>query len=94
MRIANTPGTIDAGYREEICVIVDNIESYIKSADIDEDGRLYNVQFGSSYTIGKGEKFAQLVLSEVPKALFYKVENVGIVENDGRSGGFGSTGLK
>lgn len=94
LRIANTPGTIDAGYRDEIGVIVDNIEPFIKSADIDENGRLYNVEFGSSHTIGKGEKFAQLVLCEVPKAAFYQVESVGAIENDGRNGGFGSTGVK
>lgn len=94
LRVANAPGTIDAGYRDEICVIIDNIEPFIKSADIDENGRLYNVEFGSSYTIGKGEKFAQLVLCEVPKAVFYEIEKVNDVANDGRNGGFGSTGVK
>ena len=94
LRIANTPGTIDAGYRDEIGVIVDNIEPFIKSAQMDETGRLYNVEFGSSYTIGAGEKFAQLVLCEVPKAAFYQVESVAAIENDGRAGGFGSSGLK
>jgi dUTP pyrophosphatase len=94
LRVANTPGTIDAGYRDEIGVIIDNIEPYIKSSQMDETGRLYNVEFGSSYTIGVGEKFAQLVLCEVPKAAFFQVESVASVENDGRAGGFGSTGVK
>lgn len=94
LRVANTPGTIDAGYRDEIGVIIDNIEPFIKSAQMDGTGRLYDVEFGSSYTIGAGEKFAQLVLCEVPKAAFYEVESVGAIENDGRVGGFGSTGVK
>ena len=93
LRVANTPGTVDAGYRDEIGVIIDNIEPFIKSAEIDDNGRLYNVEFGSSYTIGKGEKFAQLVLCEVPKAIFYKVETVAGIGED-RQGGFGSTGVK
>ena len=94
LRVANTPGTIDAGYRDEIAVIIDNIEPFIKSAQMGEGGVLYNVEFGSSYTIGKGEKFAQLVLAEVPKAIFYEVEKVADIANDGRNGGFGSTGVK
>jgi dUTP pyrophosphatase len=94
LRIANTPGTIDAGYRDEIAVIIDNIEPFIKEAEIDENGRLYNVEFGSSHTIGKGEKFAQLVLCKVPKAAFFQVEHVSDIANDGRNGGFGSTGVK
>lgn len=94
LRIANAPGTIDAGYRDEICVIVDNIAPVIRSAELDENGCLTNILWGNSYTIGKGEKFAQLVLSEVPKAVFYEVEEISEIPNDGRDGGFGSSGLK
>lgn len=94
LRVANAPGTVDAGYRDEIGVIVDNIDPFIKSAEIDENGRLYNVEFGSSITIGAGEKFAQLVLSEVPKAVFYEVETVANIGEENRGGGFGSTGDK
>ena len=94
LRIANTPGTIDAGYRDEICIIADNIDPVIRHADMDETGRLYNILWGSDITLEKGEKIAQLVLSEVPKAVFYEVENISSIENDGRQGGFGSTGDK
>ena len=37
LRIANTPGTVDAGYRDEIKVIVENIESPIKDIEYDFD---------------------------------------------------------
>jgi dUTP pyrophosphatase len=94
LRIANTPGTIDAGYRDEIGIICDNIDSVIRSADMDDEGRLTNILWGSDIMLSKGEKIAQLVLSEVPKAVFYEVESVAAIENDGRKGGFGSTGDK
>ena len=97
LRIANTPGTIDAGYRDEIKVIVENIESPIKDIeyDFDDNGTpiIKSILHGAAYTIGKGEKFCQLVLMEVPKAALYRVEEVGEI-GENRGGGFGSTGLK
>jgi dUTP pyrophosphatase len=94
--VANTPGTIDAGYRDEIKVIIENIEPPIKDItyEFDDNGRpvISSILHGSSHFIGKGEKFAQLVLMEVPKASFYRVDSVSNFGED-RKGGFGSTGL-
>lgn len=94
LRVANTPGTIDAGYRDEIKVIIENVEPPIRDIQIDEDGKVTSILYGSDYYIGKGEKFCQLVLSEVPKISFYRVESVKEVDDIDRQGGFGSTGLK
>lgn len=102
LRVANTPGTIDSGYRDEIKVIIENVDPPIRKIDIHDWDTAENdpvihfsdIEFGQSYTIGKGEKFCQLVLSEVPKIAFYRVENIAAVDDMDRGGGFGSTGLK
>ena len=97
LRIANTPGTVDAGYRDEIKVIVENIEPPIKDIEYDfnDNGTpiIKSILHGAAHIIGKGEKFCQLVLMEVPKAALYRVEQVDEI-GENRGGGFGSTGLK
>lgn len=95
LRIANTPGLIDSGYRDEIGVIVENIDPPFKDIDYEftEKGeiKINSILHGNSYTITKGERFAQLRLVEVPNAFLQPVSNVtNIGEN--RGGGFGSSG--
>ena len=99
LRVANTPGLIDSDYHEEIGVIVENIDAPIKDVELEQStgasilgaapilGNLY----GSSFTIGKGERFAQMRLVEVPLVNWLPVESLGSFENDHGSG-FGSTG--
>ena len=96
IRIPNTPGLIDSDYHEEIKVIVENIDAPIKEVGIItltdgsiEDGNLY----GSSYTIGKGERFAQMRLIEVPVVNWLQVKSIGDFQSD-HGEGFGSTGMK
>lgn len=98
LRVANTPGTIDSGYRDEVCVIIENLEPKIADInyDFDERGRtvINSIVHGKSYTIDKGQKIAQLVLNEIVVANFNKVNSIAEVEGEDRGGGFGSTGLK
>lgn len=97
LRVANTPGTIDSGYRDEVGVIIENVEAPVKEIkyDFDEKGNIIikSILHGQPYYINKGEKFAQLVLAKVSTANFIQVENIGQIEGN-RGGGFGSTGLK
>ena len=98
LRVANTPGTIDSGYRDEVCVIIENLEPKIADItyDFDEKGRpiITSILHGKSYTIDKGQKIAQFVLNEIVVANFEKVNSIAEVEGEDRGGGFGSTGLK
>lgn len=97
LRVANSPGTVDPLYRQEVGVIIENIESPIQDItyDFDENQqiKITSILHGKPFNIGKGEKFAQLVLNKVPTAVFYEINDINNIEGD-RGGGFGSSGLK
>lgn len=97
LRVANAPGTIDSGYRDEIGVIITNTEPKIKDIEVkynppSRQPEIQSILFGQEYTIPTGMRFAQLILSEVPSCSFYEVENVGEIGFN-REGGFGSSGV-
>lgn len=95
LRVANSIGLIDSQYKGTIGVIIENVDSPIKELEyeFDESGRpvITSILHGSSYTIGKGERFAQMRLVEVPTANFFEVDNI-MNFGDDRGGGFGSSG--
>ena len=97
LRVANSVGLIDSQYKGVVGVIIENIEPAIKDItyEFDKKGRpvLTSVLHGQSYTISKGERFAQMRLVEVPTANFFQVESVAGIGDD-RGGGFGSSGDK
>lgn len=91
IRIPNSPGTIDSGYRDELGVIVWNSSDLGASGNstfsLDEKGNK-----SGTYIIRKGDRIAQIILQEVPRMSFTKVASVKDIGSD-RGGGFGSTGI-
>jgi dUTPase len=91
LRVSNTPGTIDSGYRDEVGVLLTNT-SCIQT----ESSSLYTIDSKGnkhgSYKIRKGDRIAQIVLQEVPVICFEVVESVADIGYD-RGGGLGSTGM-
>ena len=78
LRIANSPGTIDAGYRDEVGVIIQNINPH-------------HCEGINDVFLSKGDKIAQLVLKQVETCEWEVVDSVADIGAD-RGGGFGSTG--
>jgi dUTP pyrophosphatase len=95
LRIANTPGLIDSGYRDEIKVIIENIEAPIQDItyEFDDKGKLIitSILHGSIAHIEKGDRIAQIRLVEAPCMACTEVETVANIAGN-RGGGFGSTG--
>lgn len=95
LRVANSVGLVDSQYKGIIGVILENVEPRIKdiSYEFDDKGRpiITSIEHGQSYSISKGERFAQMRLVEVPSASFFQVDSVDGIGDD-RGGGFGSSG--
>lgn len=94
LRVANSPGTIDSGYRDEIGIIIHNssrkIESFQEKDILTLESKENKM---GSYSIKKGDRIAQIVLKRVPRINFTLVDSVKNIGKD-RGGGFGSTGVK
>lgn len=104
LRVCNAPGTIDAGYRDEICVIMQNTSERFYTDGIgkvkimpDDEKNHYNLSSKGNkkgwYEIKKGDRVAQMVLHEAPRMVLVVCEDVTKIGVN-RGGGFGSTGTK
>ncbi|NRF01198.1 dUTP diphosphatase [Bacillus subtilis] len=82
-------GTVDAGYRGEVGVIVDNIAP--SGVGIDYYS-IYGCNFEwGAYKIRKGDRLAQAVIKPVEQAVFTEIDVLG--DSDRGTGGFGSSGV-
>ena len=93
VRIPNSPGLIDEDYHEEIGVIIENTDIHVKDVDVYEPSDHFELvkEYGSPITIGKGERFAQLRLIEVPRVQWRQVNSLGGFKDD-HGMGFGHSG--
>lgn len=86
LRVANSPGTVDADYRGEIGVIITNIGSSCH----DRFGNGCGCQSDGRILIKKGDRIAQGVICPVVRGMFMGSESLN--ETKRGDGGFGSTG--
>ncbi len=93
LRLSNSPGTIDSGYRDELGIIMTN--SSETCGQNEEEMRSIESRGNQkgTYKIRKGDRIAQIVLQVVPKMKLTVVESVREIGSD-RGGGFGSTGVR
>lgn len=92
LRISNSPGLCDSGYRGEYGVIVENTAKNIEDITYEYENdniKITSVLHGSPIVIGKGERFAQMRLVEVPHAVLRRVDKI---NETNRSLGFGNSG--
>ena len=88
--VFNGTGTIDAGYRSEIGIILLWVPRCVFSSTPERLIRV-RVEEPSVQKIQKGDRVAQLVLATVTRALTEEVSEVSVTERG--AGGFGHTGV-
>jgi dUTP pyrophosphatase len=100
LRISNAPGTVDADYRGEIAVLVENLFTgrewprlVSHAYRLGDEPAEYVDDFvkPGTYKIRKGDRIAQGVIAPVYRANFEVVEE--LEETERGAGGFGSTGV-
>lgn len=93
LRLANSPGTIDSGFRDELRIIITNTSNPSTVDSKQEYSISDSGNKNGTYIIRQGERIAQIVLQRLPEMHFKIVESVEGIGHD-RGGGFGSSGVK
>ena len=101
LRLPNSPGTIDHGYRDELLILVHNSSCRCMCED---EGACYGLEDGEGrqgrYRIRAGERIAQLVVAQLAPLDLCEIDGSQLEAEAAeetpydRGGGFGSTGLR
>lgn len=93
LRLPNAPGTIDSGYKDELCILIHN-----SSPEANPDNSYYTCtekeNRSGSYLISVGDRIAQMVLAPVSTARIQAVQEFTTNDVQNRGGGFGSSGIQ
>lgn len=93
LRLSNSPGTIDSGFRDELGIIMTNTSPVCCCSEEEVFTLDSSRNKEGTYKIRKGDRIAQIVLQIVPRMRLTVVESVGDIGIN-RGGGFGSTGVR
>jgi len=104
LRVSNSPGTIDSGYRGEIGVIMTNTSNafsivYDENSNysIEENNNMYDLNEKNNrhgiYKIKKGDRIAQAVFLSYECPDMEIISNVSDIEGN-RGGGYGHSGIQ
>ncbi len=93
LRVPNSPGTIDSGFRDEVCVLLSN--SGPSGSDAPEEPWTLDSKGNKpgAYRVRVGDRIAQMVLARVETIRWEETTSVSEVGND-RVGGFGHSGVR
>ncbi len=93
LRLPNSPGTIDSGYKDELMILMQNTSRADEGHYTVEDKG--NCQ--GRYEIRPGDRIAQLVMAPVVQAELLQIDSAqaaSISETSNRGGGFGHSGMR
>lgn len=92
LRISNSPAQIDADFRGEVKVLLENTTKEFTTCILSLDDTIEPFPYNQAkYRIHKGDRIAQAEIVPVLRASFTEVDSLSTTE---RTGGFGSTGVR
>lgn len=94
LRLPNSPGTIDSGYKDELKILLYNASPLKTGGEVLQLDVGEKQNRGGAYQIRVGDRIAQMVLAPVSQGEPVAVTEFSEGGTQNRGGGFGSSGLR